>query len=405
MRVLFVSQHYPPKLNGFAIQCADTARGLRERRHVVRVLTGKDEATGSEEDGEVLRLLTVSPTEDFKSFHPTYLVRQLRRRRIFEKNAKIALESAREFSPDVLFVWQFNALGFSILRELQRLSVPIVLSVEDAVLCDLMLLLRDDPHLIWRVARRHLYRVRFEDVHFAHLIIPSEELKSYYSVRGFDERRMTVVHNGIDSRYIRAIPPPPGPGNRLLYAGRVHPTKGLDTAIEAVALLNSTTAEWYTLDVIGDGSLEYRQELENRVRLLGLEGSIRFLGPRARDLLLKLYASYDILLFPSVYLEPFGLTLVEAMSQGVSVIASDRGGPRDIIRHMQDGLLVEPGSAAALANAVRLLAHDAALRAEIAAGGLQRVKDCFTLEKNVLGTEAVLLGALPGATTGSEWGG
>jgi glycosyltransferase involved in cell wall biosynthesis len=394
MRILFVSQHYPPVVNGFAVQCADTARGLQERGHAICILSGKNEAAGPKDNAGVLRLLEVSPTENFKSLHPAYLIRQLRRRRIFDSNARIALESARDFSPDIVFVWQFNALGFGILRELQQLSVPIVLNVADAVLCDVMLLLREDPHPIWRVARRYLYGVRFEDVRFTHLIMPSEELKSYYKLRGFDERKMTVVHNGIDSRYIKAGPPPLGPGNRLLYAGRIHPQKGLDTAIEALSLLNARTEESYTLDVIGEGSLEYLRKLEKRVRLLGLEGLVRFLGPRTRDLLIRLYPGYDILVFPSVYLEPFGLTLVEAMSQGICVVASNRGGPREIIRHMQDGLLVEPGSPAALAGAVRLLAGNAALRAGIAAKGLQRVKDCFTLEKHVLNTEAVLRGAL-----------
>jgi glycosyltransferase involved in cell wall biosynthesis len=405
MRLLLVSQHYPPKVNGFALQCADTARGLREWGHEVCVLTGQEKDTGSEDDVVVLRLLTVSPTEDFKSVKPAYLLRQIRRRRIFEKNAKIALETAQKFSPDVVFVWQFNALGFGVLRELQALSVPTVLNVGDTVLCDLMLLLKEDPHLLWRIARRYFYRVRFENLRFAHLIMVSEELKSYYRQHGFEEKQMTVVHNGIDRRHIKTNPPPLGQGNRLLYAGRLHPTKGLDTAIEAVALLNSSAAESYTLDIIGEGSPAYVRQLENRVQLLGLKRFIRFLGPRTRDVLLNLYAEYDILFFPSVYLEPFGLTLVEAMSQGISVVASDRGGPRDIICHMRDGLLVEPGSPSAFAEAVRLLAHDPALRSRIAAEGLQRVKDCFTLEKHLQGTEAVLLGALAGATAASEWSG
>jgi len=401
MRLLLVSQHYPPRINGFALQCADTARGLRKRGHEVCVLTGQDKGTRPEEDIGVLRLLTVSPTEDFKSLKPTYLLRQVRRRRIFEKNAKATLESARKFSPDVAFVWQFNALGFGVLRELQRLGAPIVLNVGDTVLCDLMLLLKGDPHLLWRIARRYLYRVRFENIRFAHLIMVSEALKSYYGRCGFDEQQMTVVHNGIDCRHIKTNPPPLGQGNRLLYAGRLHPTKGVETAIEAMALLSSSTAESYTLDIIGEGSPEYVRQLESRVQLLRLKRFIRFLGPRTRDVLLKLYAEYDILLFPSVYLEPFGLTLVEAMSQGISVVASDRGGPREIIRHMRDGLLVEPGNPSAFAEAVRLLAHDPALRSRIAAEGLQRVKDRFTLERHLQGTEAVLLGALAGATAGS----
>ena len=390
MRVLVVTQQYPPEVNGFAIQCADAARLLSRRGHQVRVLTSCVSRDRGTADADLLRLLTVSPTEDHKSLSPRYLLRQMARRRVFGRNALIAKREALNFAPDVIYVWQFNALGLGLVQHLQSSGAPTVLNVGDSILCDLVLLLESDPNLPWRIARRYLYGVDARDLRRPHLIVPSQELQKYYLRGGFDPGRMSVVHNGIDSRYLRREPPDPGLGTKLLYAGRVHPSKGVETAVRALAILNSRSKGRYTLDVIGSGSQEYVGRVGQLAATLNVGSSLRFHGPIDRDSLLEHYQRYNVLLFPSQCVEAFGLTVVEAMAQGLPVVASDRGGPKDIIVNMQNGILVDPDRPAAFADAVALLAADPTLRRTIARNAWRKVAGTFTLEKHVEATERVL---------------
>ena len=86
--------------------------------------------------------------------------------------------------------------------------------------------------------------------------------------------------------------------------------------------------------------------------------------------------------------EPFGLVILEAMAAGVPVIASDRGGPADIIASGQDGILVPPRSPSALATAIRRLAGEPAAMATLALRARGKIESNFTLEQMITRVEA-----------------
>jgi glycosyltransferase involved in cell wall biosynthesis len=75
-----------------------------------------------------------------------------------------------------------------------------------------------------------------------------------------------------------------------------------------------------------------------------------------------IYAASDVLVVPSTRLEPFGRVAVEAGHYGLPVVASGHGGLREIVRHNENGILVEPGSHAALAAALTRLIQNGDLR-------------------------------------------
>ena len=94
------------------------------------------------------------------------------------------------------------------------------------------------------------------------------------------------------------------------------------------------------------------------------------------------YATSDVLVLPSILdargdTEGLGVVLLEAMSYGVPVVASDIGGITDIVEHNKSGLLVPPGDAAALARALEQLARDPSLAQRLGAAGEQRVRSAF----------------------------
>jgi glycosyltransferase involved in cell wall biosynthesis len=115
------------------------------------------------------------------------------------------------------------------------------------------------------------------------------------------------------------------------------------------------------LTLIGDGP--EREALENLARDLGLSGRVRFAGALPREQALASLSSASLLVLPSLCYETFGLTILEAASEGVPAVATNIGGQSSLVQDGITGRLVPPGHPAALAVALHeLLADPVALR-------------------------------------------
>ena len=389
LRILMVSAHYPPVLNGYAIQCADTSDMLARRGHDVLVLTGQARAATSPQGARCAAVFGNAQPEGRVNLRPGALASLVRRRALYRRNARRAASEAAVFRPDVALVWQFDSVGIGVALALQTRQIPVAYNVEDYSLATVVRLLAGRPSPA-RAVRRWMYGVEPARLDLSCLMLVSGELRALYAADGFANDAMTVVHNGLPSSQLAPTPPAPGPGTRLLYVGRLHPTKGVSLAIEAVAHANHRCNEALTLDVIGTGEADYVARLEALARSEGLSASVRFLGHCDRDAIFALYDQYDALLFPSTWVEPFGLAVIEAMARGVPVIALEQGGPKEIITHMTDGLLVPVASPEAFGDAIACLAGNAPLRHELGAAAIRKVERCFTVERQADRTEAVL---------------
>lgn len=143
----------------------------------------------------------------------------------------------------------------------------------------------------------------------------------------------------------RAVP-------RVVCVGRLSELKGQADLIDAVHRL-ATAGRDVDLHLIGDvyaAENHHKQRLVEQTRRLGLDDVVHFEGER-RDHL-AFVADSDILALPSRRPEAFGMALVEGMALGRPVVASAAGGPREIVTHDHDGLLVTPGSSRDLADAL-----------------------------------------------------
>lgn len=174
-------------------------------------------------------------------------------------------------------------------------------------------------------------------------------------------------------------------------AGRVTPGKGQRVWIEALAWLaeQRPALAWHGLLVGGltaaEGSNEaFVAELRERVRELGLEERIAFVGFR-RDLP-RLFEAMDIVCVPSRN-EAFGLTVIEAMAAGKAVVGSDSGAIPELV-DPATGRLAAPDDPAAWGRALAELADDVALREALGEASRRRVERDFTLEKHVAGLVA-----------------
>lgn len=185
--------------------------------------------------------------------------------------------------------------------------------------------------------------------------------------------RATLIPLGVDVESFAPADPGPGisrPGAAPVvgYAGRLATHKGLDTLLEAVAELDGVT-----LRVAGAGPDEER--LHSRAaELLGERA--QFVGSLTQGQLPDFYQGIDLLSVPSIptpgWREQFGRVVVEAMACGVPVVASETGALPDVVGDA--GVLVPPGDAKALREALRSLLEDPARRQDLARRGLARAR-------------------------------
>lgn len=147
---------------------------------------------------------------------------------------------------------------------------------------------------------------------------------------------------------------------RVLAVGRLDYQKGFDKLIQAWKLVkeDSELSDW-KLDIFGQG--EWKDKLLNEIKEYELEDSLEIHAPTTD--IGQEYVSSSILVMSSNY-EGFPMVMIEAMACGVPVVSfAFKCGPKDIIRHQENGLIVPEGDIVALAKALSFMMKDNALRA------------------------------------------
>ena len=173
--------------------------------------------------------------------------------------------------------------------------------------------------------------------------------------------RLEVVEVGTDwPRTVRTDEG--GPATRVGFLGRLHPKKGLEVLLDAVARLPGVT-----LDVAGGGEAGYEASLRERARASGVAERVRFLGHLDGAAKEAFLAGVDVLAFPSRD-ENFGVAVAEAMAAGRAVIVSPGVALSADIERSSTGL-VAPADPAALAAALMGLLTDGRARARLAQSG------------------------------------
>lgn len=197
-------------------------------------------------------------------------------------------------------------------------------------------------------------------------------------------RVVALVENGVDLSLWQAEAPPgraAGGPVAFIFLGRLVDWKGVDILIEAFAILPPTQP--VELLIVGDGP--ERPRLEALAAGLGLAGRVRFHGFVPQSECPPLLAAADAMVLPSLY-ECGGAVVLEAMAAGLPVIASDWGGPADYL-DSSCGILVEPRDRAAfraaLAEAMRRMAADPALRRRLGQAGREKAVREFDWEAKV----------------------
>jgi glycosyltransferase involved in cell wall biosynthesis len=188
--------------------------------------------------------------------------------------------------------------------------------------------------------------------------------------------KLAVIPPGVDTRQFFPMPEIKKRRNSLLYVGRIDRRKGVHFLIRAMPEVVCQIPD-VMLYVGGTG--KDLPLLKDYVRAHSLERNVEFLGFIPENSLNTWYNQVQCAIIPSVF-EGFGLTVVEAMAAGTSVISTRVDSIRRIVKEGTCGYLVDYGAAAALARRIVDLLRDEATRAKFAEEGLKQVRALFSWE-------------------------
>ena len=438
MRILLLSNLYPPFVEGGAeILAGDIAAGLERLGHEVIVLTSSYGLSKPQHDGKIWRSLQPAP--------PVYFDRQRSfwsqlnqpfnyyRRYHNAANARTLRQVVAATTPDMLYIWEITGIGVnSLLKVLPDLNIPIVFHLGSYWLLYARSPETEQSRLRLRWLKQRLIGT-VPELTWTSLIAVSATVKQEYVRSGFDPKRIEVIYNGIDPRFLTL---PRSASNeeeafQLLFVGRIRVEKGILVILKALDLLmhemnsaamlsakqsdghNAGTSSMHEmhdsvmlseakhldspslhLHIFGDGDETYISELKTFLHENGLTEIVTFHGKVPQDELIQHYDRCDLMLVPSLWQEPFGLVVAEAMARGLPVIASNVGGPAEILTHEINGLLVEAGNERALASAINQLIKDPEKRKRFGQTARSTVQQRFVIEENASRVEQHLQRAL-----------
>jgi phosphatidylinositol alpha-mannosyltransferase len=188
------------------------------------------------------------------------------------------------------------------------------------------------------------------------------------------EDHYEIIPNGVDYQRF-AAPAPPFPQFKdgkfnVLFLGRLEKRKGLPYLLQAYAQVKARLPESRLIIVGPDGGM--LAGAEAFVRREGLTNDVVFTGYVPEEDKRRYYRSADVFCAPNTGNESFGLILLEAMAAGTPVVASNIEGFACVVAHEQEGLLVPPRNAPALADALVQLLGDADSRREMGRRGQEK---------------------------------
>jgi glycosyltransferase involved in cell wall biosynthesis len=320
LRIGFVTETYPPEVNGVAATIARLIEELRARNHAVQLVRprqDRDDAGAAEERfHEVLmRGLPIPRYPNLKMGLPA-------------KRALLRLWTARR--PDIVHIATEGPLGWSALQAVRRLKLPV----------------SSDFRTNFHAYSRHYgvgwlrkpivaYLRKFHNA--AHCtMVPTESLRRTLAEHGF--RNLIVLARGVDTRLFN-------PARRsealrrawgaapddlvALHVGRLAPEKNLGVLASAYRAMRKCNPR-VKLVLVGDGPARRWMEAQCP--------EAHFAGMRSGEELAAHYASGDLFIFPSIT-ETFGNVTPEAMASGLPVLAYDYAAAGALIRSGDNGLL------------------------------------------------------------------
>jgi glycosyltransferase involved in cell wall biosynthesis len=198
---------------------------------------------------------------------------------------------------------------------------------------------------------------------------------------GIPDHKMEIAPLGVSTDGYRSGPSSANPKPRIGYFARIAPEKGLHILADAFRIVRASGFDC-TLEAAGYMAPEqkpYLHGIENHLRESGLE--LKYHGALDRTQKIAYLESLDVLSTPTVYADPKGLFVLEAMAAGIPVVQPHHGAFPEIIRKTGGGILVEPENPQSLADGLLTVLRDRDLRGALAGRAHSGVREHYRVEE------------------------
>jgi glycosyltransferase involved in cell wall biosynthesis len=370
MHLLFVCNEYPPSPHGgIGTFVLNLSRNLVKQGHRVTVLGY---------DGHQKRTVLVNDngTDVYRIRKPFQRLPSLHLGR-YEANLSYILERWY-LSLQVQKV--IEAKGIDLVESYDwsgplwmRPSAPLIIRLHGA----------NTAHALYEGKRpsRLLRFVERKNVKLADRLIAVSNHIGNMTLQAFNlsSKKYTVIYNGVDPVLFAPTRGIERMDNLVLFAGSIHPRKGIFELFKAMALVfvkNPFTKLILAGNLPPDAD-SLKQTLLNIIPF-DFRSSVRFLGYIPHQKMPLLYSQATLAVFPSLA-EAFGLTCTEAMACATPVVMTSRASGPEVVEDQISGLLVEPTNSEAFAEAILRLLEDRKLRLSLSQRALERVQQKFAL--------------------------
>ncbi|HSH00905.1 MAG TPA: glycosyltransferase family 4 protein [Anaerolineae bacterium] len=404
MKLLFISNYFPPYGHGgYEEWCYEVAHHLREQGDEIIVLTSEQtDVTGGDEPEWVQRKLHLETS--LSGTHNAWLFFTQRQQREAANLAELT-GLIEGHQPDFVVVWGM----WNLSKRLPALAEQIMPNRVVYYIGDYWLTLPNQHRVYWLTPTKNwlgnlpkmllrrlaLYLLSRDEappqLQLVHTLFPTAFMQDELASRGFKGQQSAVVAGGVDvTPYQYQEPQLPVEKLNLLYVGRLMADKGVHILIPTLAELVHRYQIPAELVIVGSGGAEYEQRLRELVVEADVASRVVLAGRQEKGALPAFYARADMLLFPTIWEEPFGRVPVEAMANGVVVVGCATGGAADILQHEQTALVVPVDDYEAMAKGIKRLYETPALWRRLVTEAYERVQARFTTKQMARGIRGYL---------------
>jgi glycosyltransferase involved in cell wall biosynthesis len=378
MKILVVSNFCPPAtLGGYEISCLQVSEALAYRGHEVHLLTSQYKYTENSKQSSLVTDLQV-----YRKFwncfglnlgsYPAWKFHYQAFRQEHH-NQTTFRHMCETLKPDLVYFWNTAHISASLYSLCDRLRIKFGAFIFDHSLAE-------DASTPWELICKYSKKSKLkqfiklvmesllqalrccsscEKPNFKFIHYPTNYLQEFYRLKDIEANQWIKINWGVD---IEKFKPRTDikPYLKLLYVGQISEHKGVHTAVEALGILKDKYhyAD-VTLTIVGRCfSSDYQNKLQHLINTYNLHTLIQFLGFVDRDELPEIYRNHSILIFPSEWEEPMGITILEAMASGLVVVSSGRGGSAELIENCRTGLTFEVSNAEDCAAKIAMLLDD-----------------------------------------------
>lgn len=357
MKISFISNLYPPfVLGGAEISVRRVAEGLAKKGHEVLVITTSPNRKRYSEKINGVKIYRLGMT----NIHPTYtwgtqpmIIKPIYHIiNLWSPYSYVVIKNIlKKEMPDVVHINNYSGLSLSVFSAVKSLNLPLIFTVHDYSLIFWMSNLlnsRGKGKIVSRMCRLYNEIVKYIVNNKPNIIITVSK-SAVYKLREnglFENTEVVVLPNAIElgnlssiKKYYDTID--------ILYAGALSRYKGVHILINAFKELKSKNIR---LHIVGKG-----KEEEEFKKIAGSDQRITFYGFKTGEELMNFYKRANVVVAPSLYLETFGLVIIESFKYGTPVVGSKIGAYPELIKNGYNGFLFEAGNVDELKDKIEYL--------------------------------------------------